>query len=99
MSYISQLSSTRKVGWGVEVERTCRTAHTHIHRDTSWLIYGIFWRLGYKVWQGTVNPPRKLTNGSIPLVSTKEPGLVDQLVRLLACHARGRGFESRPVRQ
>ena len=61
--------------------------------------YGIFWRLGYKVWQGTVNPPRKLTNGSIPLVSTKEPGLVDQLVRLLACHARGRGFESRPVRQ
>ena len=23
------------------------------------------------MWQGTVNPPRKLTNGSIPLVSTK----------------------------
>lgn len=59
----------------------------------------IFRRLGYKVWQGTVNPPRKLTNGSIPLVSTKEPGLVAQLVRVLACHAKGRGFESRPVRQ
>ena len=41
MPYISQLSLTRKVKWGVEVERTCRTAHTHIHRDTSWLIYGI----------------------------------------------------------
>jgi len=38
--YISQLSLTRKVGWGVEVEGTGRTAHTHIHRDTSWLIYG-----------------------------------------------------------
>gem|GEM_PF-5113965 len=25
-------------------------------------------------------------------------GLVVQLVRTLACHARGRGFESRPVR-
>jgi hypothetical protein len=41
LPYISQLSLTRKVGWGVEVERTGRTAHTHIHRDTSWLIYGI----------------------------------------------------------
>ena len=41
LPYISQLSLTRKVEWGVEVERTCRTAHTHIHRDTSWLIYGI----------------------------------------------------------
>ena len=40
LPYISQLSLTRKVGWGVEVERTGRTAHTHIHRDTSWLIYG-----------------------------------------------------------
>ena len=40
LPYISQLSLTRKVGWGVEVERTCRTAHTHIHRDTSWLKYG-----------------------------------------------------------
>ena len=41
LPYISQLSLTRKVEWGVEVERTCRTAHTHIHRDTSWLLYGI----------------------------------------------------------
>jgi hypothetical protein len=64
MPYISQLSSTRKVGWGVEVERTGRTAHTHIHRDTSWLLYGInviqykvFGDAAVMVWQGTVNPP------------------------------------------
>ena len=28
----------------------------------------------------------------------KEIGSVVQLVRIRACHARGRGFESRPVR-
>ena len=35
--------------------------------------------------------------GSIPIVPTKY-GLVVQLVRMLACHARGRGFESHPGR-
>ena len=35
--------------------------------------------------------------GSSPIVPTKY-GLVVQLVRMLACHARGRGFESHPGR-
>ena len=35
--------------------------------------------------------------GSSPIVSTKN-GLVAQLVRALACHARGRGFEPHPGR-
>ena len=32
-------------------------------------------------------------------VATKQNGPVVQLVRTLACHARGHGFESRPDRQ
>ena len=39
--------------------------------------------------------------GSSPIAPTKEMemnGLVVQLVRMLACHARGRGFESHPGR-
>ncbi len=35
--------------------------------------------------------------GSSPVTPTI-PGLVVQLVRTLACHARGRGFESLPDR-
>ena len=31
--------------------------------------------------------------------STNTLGLVVQLVRMLPCHGRGRGFESRPVRK
>ena len=30
---------------------------------------------------------------------TKQNGLVVQLVRMLPCHGRGRGFESRPARK
>jgi hypothetical protein len=33
------------------------------------------------------------SNPSVPMV-----GVVVQLVRILACHAGGRGFESRPLR-
>lgn len=33
-----------------------------------------------------------------PPLKEKENGLVVQLVRIRACHARGRGFESRPDR-
>ena len=36
--------------------------------------------------------------GSNPSPVTNKYGLVVQLVRILACHARGREFESRPVR-
>ena len=50
------------------------------------------------VMQWTVNPPASATPGSIPGYSTKF-GLVAQLVSAHACHAWGRGFESRPVRQ
>ena len=37
--------------------------------------------------------------GSSPIVPTTKHGLVVQLVRTLACHARGQGFESPSGRQ
>ena len=50
-------------------------------------------------------PYKQRVIGSSPIVSTKRTlrcslfnGLVVQLVRTLACHARGRGFESHPGR-
>ena len=52
-------------------------------------------------------PYKQRVTGSSPVLSTKrdkkhsrviENGLVAQLVRALACHARGRGFESHPGR-
>ena len=51
-------------------------------------------------------PYKQRVIGSSPILSTKEEkssffgnGLVAQLVRALACHARGRGFEPHPSRQ
>ena len=57
-------------------------------------------------------PYKQRVTGSSPVLSTKEifpikeiddlnfeNGLVAQLVRALACHARGRGFEPHPSRQ
>ena len=41
-------------------------------------------------------PYKQRVIGSSPIVPTN--GLVVQLVRTLACHARGRGFESHPGR-
>ena len=43
-------------------------------------------------------PYKQRVIGSSPIVPTKF-GLVVQLVRTLACHARGRGFEPHPGRQ
>ena len=56
-------------------------------------------------------PYKQRVTGSSPVLSTKEEtrhkvlfifhtknGLVAQLVRALACHARGRGFEPHPSR-
>ena len=43
-------------------------------------------------------PYKQRVIGSSPIVPTIF-GLVVQLVRTLACHARGRGFESHPGRQ
>ena len=45
-------------------------------------------------------PYKQRVSGSIPDAPTKkEYGPVVQLVRTLACHARGRGFEPHPGRQ
>ena len=41
-------------------------------------------------------PYKQRVTGSSPVVPTN--GLVVQLVRTLACHARGRGFEPHPGR-
>ncbi len=49
-------------------------------------------------------PYKQRVTGSSPVLSTKTErsiyrfGLVAQLVRALACHARGRGFEPHPSR-
>ena len=50
-------------------------------------------------------PYKQRVTGSSPVLSTKKvlpsfyrDGLVAQLVRALACHARGRGFEPHPSR-
>lgn len=39
-----------------------------------------------------------MSNSVVYLHSQYSTGLVVQLVRIRACHARGRGFESRPDR-
>ncbi len=49
-------------------------------------------------------PYKQRVTGSSPVTPTKFPlafpnGPVVQLVRTLACHARGRGFEPHPGRQ
>ena len=47
---------------------------------------------------GDLKSPDESRAGSSPAPGTKY-GVVVQLVRISACHAEGRGFESRPLRQ
>ncbi len=44
-------------------------------------------------------PGRSGTNPGSPVQWSTQRGVVVQSVRMLACHAGGRGFESRPLRQ
>ena len=56
------------------------------------ILYGSIAQLGEHL------PYKQRVTGSIPVVSTNN-GSVAQLVRVPACHAGGRGFESLPGRQ
>ena len=54
-------------------------------------------RVGSIAQLGEHLPYKQRVTGSSPVVSTTN-GRVVQLVRTLACHARGRGFEPHPGR-
>ena len=58
----------------------------------------IYYMFGRIAQLGEHLPYKQGVIGSSPIAPTKH-GLVVQLVRMLACHARGRGFESLPGRQ
>ncbi|SVE36438.1 uncharacterized protein METZ01_LOCUS489292, partial [marine metagenome] len=47
---------------------------------------------------GERRPYKAKVGGSIPSAPTRAAGVVVQLVRIPACQAGGRGFESRPLR-
>ena len=62
-----------------------------------WVVYGVLAQLGEHL------PYKQRVIGSSPIVPTRESsrildGPVVQLVRTLACHARGRRFEPDPGR-
>ena len=62
------------------------------------LWYYLSCRRGSLAQLGEHLPYKQGVTGSSPVTSTKH-GPVVQLVRTLACHARGRGFEPHPGRQ
>ena len=72
---------------------------------TYFLCYNSKAQYGRLAQLGEHLPYKQRVTGSSPVLSTKEvhlptyrDGLVAQLVRALACHARGRGFEPHPSR-
>ena len=64
---------------------------------TTLFLIGLLVIFGRIAQLGEHLPYKQGVIGSSPIVPTKY-GLVVQLVRMLACHARGRGFESHPGR-
>ena len=80
-----------KAQWLSWLERRPVTAEV-VSSSLIWVVYGVLAQLGEHL------PYKQRVIGSSPIATTMFYGLVVQLVRTLACHARGRRFEPVPGR-